>query len=59
MNKRQSAVNQRNKAANFQKDVNAAVRKRQLEAEAALKGDQAALNDPFIRYGVMGDSYTT
>ena len=49
MNKRQSAVNQRNKAANFQKDVNAAVRKRQLEAEAALKGDQAALNDPFIR----------
>ena len=42
-------VNQRNKLANVAKDAKAGTRRKELEREAAEKGDQAMLNDPFIR----------
>jgi len=42
-------VNQRNKLANVAKDAKAGTRRKELEREAAEKGDSAGLNDPFIR----------
>ena len=49
MARKQMAVNRRNKTANIQKDSKAGLRRKELEKEAAEKGDASGLMDPFIR----------
>jgi hypothetical protein len=46
---RQINVNLRNKKANVMKDSNAGIRRKELEKEAAEKGEQGRLDDPFVR----------
>lgn len=50
------SLNRRNKEANFQKDLNAGVKKRKLEQIAAVEGPASTSHDPFVRRETFGQN---